>query len=51
MEKRTLCFSMFSFHKRKSKLAPFKPLINEWLDSDVMMPRKQRHTAQRIYSE
>ena len=35
--------------ERNSKLTPFKPLINEWLDNDVIMPRKQRHTAQRIY--
>lgn len=35
--------------ERKSKLTPFKPLINQWLVNDLNMPRKQRHTAQRIY--
>lgn len=33
----------------ESKLDPFKPLINEWLQADQLAPRKQRHTARRIY--
>lgn len=30
-------------------LGEFIPLINEWLESDTKVPRKQRHTAKRIY--
>ncbi len=30
-------------------LGKFIPLINEWLESDAAVPRKQRHTAKRIY--
>ena len=33
----------------ESKLDPFKPLINEWLEADKKVPRKQRHTAKRIH--
>ena len=29
----------------ESKLDPFKPLIDEWLQADKLAPRKQRHTA------
>ena len=32
-----------------SKLDPFKPVIQEWLDADKKHWRKQHHTAQRIY--
>ena len=32
-----------------SKLDPFKPVIQEWLDEDKKHWRKQHHTAQRIY--
>ena len=31
------------------KLGPYKPLIESWLQEDRKAPRKQRHTAQRIY--
>lgn len=31
------------------KLEPFKPLIDQWLEDDKKAPRKQRHTATRIY--
>lgn len=31
------------------KLDPYKPVINEWLIEDKKAPRKQRHTAKRIY--
>ena len=34
----------------ESKLDPFKPLINQWLKSDQLAPRKQRHTAKRVYN-
>ena len=30
-------------------LGEYIPLINEWLEGDVTAPRKQRHTAKRIY--
>lgn len=32
-----------------SKLDPFKPLIDSWLEADRKAPRKQRHTARRIH--
>ena len=35
--------------KAKSKLDPFKPVIDKWLESDRLMPRKQRHTAMRVW--
>jgi len=31
------------------KLTPHKPIINKWLEEDKRAPRKQRHTALRIY--
>lgn len=34
--------------KSKSKPDPFKPVIDKWLESDRLMPRKQRHTAMRV---
>lgn len=34
---------------RSSKLDPYKPLIDEWLTADQKAPRKQRHTAKRVY--
>ena len=33
----------------ESKLDPFKPLIDEWLQADKLAPRKQRHTAKRVF--
>ena len=33
----------------ESKLDSFKPLIDEWLQADKLAPRKQRHTAKRVY--
>ena len=33
----------------ESKLDSFKPLINEWLQADKLAPRKQRHTAKRVF--
>lgn len=35
--------------KRKSKLEPFKQLIDSWLTKDLEARPKQRHTAQRVY--
>lgn len=35
--------------ERESKLNPYKPQIQEWLDGDANVWYKQRHTAQRIY--
>ena len=32
-----------------SMLDPLKPTIDSWLENDLHVPRKQRHTAQRIY--
>lgn len=31
------------------KLDPYKPLINQWLEDDKRAPRKQRHTAKRVF--
>lgn len=33
----------------ESKLDSFKPLIDKWLEADKHAPRKQRHTARRIF--
>ena len=30
-------------------LGPFIPIIDEWLDNDRRVPRKQRHTISRIF--
>jgi transposase len=30
-------------------LDPVKPIIDQWLREDESRPRKQRHTAKRIY--
>jgi len=30
-------------------LGPFKATIDEWLELDVTMPKKQRHSARRIF--
>ena len=35
--------------KQTSKLDPFKPLIDKWLEEDRKAPRKQRHTAKRVH--
>ncbi|MCX5357683.1 hypothetical protein OG864_02875 [Streptomyces sp. NBC_00124] len=34
---------------RRSKLDPFKPVIDQMLRADLDAPRKQRHTVVRIY--
>ena len=31
------------------KLGEYRELIDEWLAADVLAPRKQRHTAKRIW--
>jgi len=35
--------------RKKGKLEPFLPIIHEMLEADLQAPRKQRHTAQRIF--
>ncbi len=35
--------------KHQSKLAPYHAEIDGWLENDKKAPRKQRHTAKRIY--
>lgn len=35
--------------RKKPKLDPVRPLIDAWLEEDRRRPRKQRHTAMRIY--
>ena len=32
------------------KLDPYKPIIDEWLNEDKQAPRKQRHTARRVFN-
>ncbi len=34
---------------RGSRLDEFKALVDEWLRADLVAPRKQRHTAKRIF--
>ncbi len=34
---------------REGKLDPFKPLIDQWMEADLKAPKKQRHTAEKIY--
>ena len=34
---------------KRPKLDPFIPIIEEWLEVDRLMPRKQRHTAKRVF--
>ena len=38
-----------SLEIHESKLDPFKPLIDGWLQADKLAPRKQRHTAKRVF--
>jgi transposase len=35
--------------KQASKLDPYKAIIDQWLQEDKHAPRKQRHTAKRVY--
>lgn len=35
--------------RRSPKIDPWKPLIEKWLEEDKPQPRKQRHTARRIW--
>ncbi|PKM61450.1 MAG: hypothetical protein CVU97_07135 [Firmicutes bacterium HGW-Firmicutes-21] len=35
--------------ERNSKLDALKPIIDGWLENDLKMPRKQRHTGTRVY--
>lgn len=39
MEQRAIC----------PKLDPFKPIIDQWLTEDKKAPRKQRHTAKKVF--
>ena len=36
--------------EHSSKLDPFKTQIASWMEADKLAPRKQRHTAKRIYN-
>lgn len=35
--------------RKASVLDPWKPLIDSWLEADKSAPRKQRHTARRVW--
>lgn len=35
--------------KREGKITPYKYLIDQWLENDLTVRRKQRHTAQKVY--
>ena len=41
------------YRMSKARVSPlmdrFRPLIEQWMESDKTAPRKQRHTAQRMY--
>ncbi len=37
------------YPQRESRLDPYKPVIDEILRQDLDAPRKQRHTAMRIF--
>jgi len=37
-------------HQLFPVLGPFRPIIEEWLKNDQDQPKKQRHTARRIYN-
>ena len=39
-----------SDEQHSSKLDPYKSMIDQWLMDDLKAPRKQRHTAKRIYT-
>ena len=32
-----------------SKIDPYAHLVDEWLEADRMLPRKQRHTIRRVH--
>lgn len=49
VEKENFNIAIPQKRKRKSKLEPFKHLIDQWLRDDLSSWHKQRHTAQRIY--
>ena len=34
---------------REGKLDPFKELIDKWLEDDLKIPKKQRHSAKKVY--
>jgi transposase len=36
-------------HRPAPKLGEYRALIDEWLAADLQAPRKQRHTAKRIW--
>ncbi|MFA9466906.1 MAG: hypothetical protein ACERKN_21850 [Velocimicrobium sp.] len=41
-----------SLHPSKNSTAlldPLKPIIDQWLTEDLNTPRKQRHTAKRVF--
>ena len=35
--------------EKESKLDKFKPMVDQWLEADKEMRKKQRHTAKRVY--
>jgi len=37
-------------HRRHGKLTPYRDIVTTWLTNDKTAPRKQRHTAQRVYA-
>lgn len=32
------------------KLDPYKPTIDKWFEEDKQAPRKQRHTAKKVFN-
>ena len=49
MDSSSLSPALASTEVHESKLDPFKPLIDEWLQADKLAPRKQRHSATRVF--
>ena len=42
----------FEYHREtvhRPKLGPFVELLTTWLEADLLLPAKQRRTAQRMY--
>ena len=39
----------YSEEEHESKLNPYKPIIDSWLIADKKAPRKQRHTAKKVF--
>ena len=52
--KRALKMEFLEYPERKSQVFPmlgeYHKTIDEWLKADKIQPKKQRHTARRVYT-